>query len=248
MIDFHCHLDLYPEPADIIRECSRRRMYVLSMTTTPSAWSMSSALAAGCDRIRTALGLHPQLAAERKSELSEFDRLLPETRYVGEVGLDGSPECSPFWRDQVEVFEHVLASCSAGGGRIISIHSRRAEGEVLSHLESYRQAGTMVLHWFSGSRQSLERAVGLGCWFSVGPSMLRTKKGRGLVESMPADRVLTESDGPFAKHDGCPVVPWDVQDAVLRLASMWRLSPGEAEERLLLNLRALLGSIRDGQT
>src|ERR1035441_1290583 len=91
VIDFHCHLDLYPNPLAIRDECDRRGMYVLSVTTTPSAWKGTSALAAPTKRIRTALGLHPQLAHERMSELALFDSYLPETRYVGEIGLDGAP-------------------------------------------------------------------------------------------------------------------------------------------------------------
>src|ERR1035437_8151628 len=58
----------------------------------PSAWQGTSALAAPTKRIRTALGLHPQLAHERMNELPLFDSYLPETRYVGEIGLDGAPE------------------------------------------------------------------------------------------------------------------------------------------------------------
>ena len=27
MIDLHCHLDLYPQPAAIVEECARRNMY-----------------------------------------------------------------------------------------------------------------------------------------------------------------------------------------------------------------------------
>jgi TatD DNase family protein len=97
MIDFHCHLDLYPDPMNVVRECANRRLYVLSVTTTPSAWAQTNALAAGHDRIRTALGLHPELARERRRELALFDRLLPQARYVGEIGLDGSPRFRDRW-------------------------------------------------------------------------------------------------------------------------------------------------------
>jgi Tat protein secretion system quality control protein TatD with DNase activity len=83
----------------------------------------TSALVGRAERIRVALGLHPQLARERRSELDLFDRMLPEARYVGEVGLDGSPELRDQWHDQLAVFEHVLSSCRAAGGRIMSIHS-----------------------------------------------------------------------------------------------------------------------------
>lgn len=39
----------------------------------------------------------------------------------------------------------------------------------------------------------------MGCWFSVGPAMLQGARGTELVARMPRDRVLTESDGPFAR-------------------------------------------------
>jgi TatD DNase family protein len=241
MIDFHCHLDLYPEPERIARECSERRMYVLSVTNTPAAWEGTNALASGLDRIRTAIGLHPQLAGQRRGELARFRELLPETRYVGEVGLDGTPECLPFWRDQVEVFESVLRTCVSVGGRVLSVHSRRAEDDVLSRIEHYPGAGRFVLHWFSGRHRDLQRAIELGCWFSVGHSMLRTKSGCNLVAMMPRDRVLTESDGPFATYQGRPAMPWDVEEAVHELAKIWQLSTSEVEARLTLNLRALVG-------
>lgn len=242
MIDLHCHLDLYPDPEAVARECARRGMYILSVTTTPSAWHGTSALASGAERIRTALGLHPQLAQERKGELGQFDRLVRETRYVGEIGLDGTPECLPFWNDQIAVFEHILASCAVVGGRILTIHSRRAEDEVLNRLERQRSAGAPVLHWFSGSRRHLERAIVLGCWYSVGPAMLRSKKGRELVERMPQDRILTESDGPFATDGDRSLQPWDVDGAIVQLAAIWAVDVHAAKSRLLTNLRELVGS------
>jgi len=241
MIDLHCHLDLYPEPSAVTRECARRRMYVLSVTTTPSAWKGTSALAAGSERIRTAVGLHPQLAQQRKGELDQFDRVVHETRYVGEIGLDGTPECKPFWRDQLEVFEHILNTCATAGGRILTIHSRRAENDVLERLERQRGAGVPVLHWFSGNYRSLERAILLDCWYSVGPAMLRGKRGRELVERMPPHRVLTESDGPFVMLGDRTIQPWDVEGAVKQLAEIWSLQIHDVEERLSDNLRALVG-------
>jgi len=241
MIDLHCHLDLYPKPERVVQECVKRTMYVLSVTTTPAAWEGTSALASGHDRIRTAIGLHPQLAGQRKGELSRFRELLPKTRYVGEVGLDGTPECLPYWHDQVEVFESVLRACVSVGGRVLSVHSRRAEKEVLSRIESHPGAGKIVLHWFSGHRRELQRAVDLGCWFSVGPSMLHSKNGYNLVAAMPQDRVLTESDGPFAMYQGRSAMPWDVEEAVRGLARLWQLPATETNSQLMLNLCTLIG-------
>lgn len=206
-----------------------------------SAWEGTAALSRG--RIRTALGLHPQLAHERRSELALFDKLLPNTRYVGEIGLDGAPESRPHWKDQLDVFDHILVSCAKIGGRIMSIHSRRASKAVLDCLDAHPNAGVPVLHWFSGSVRDLERAIELGCWFSVGPAMLKSDKGRSLTAKMPRDRVLTESDGPFAQLDGRAALPWDVEQAAIGLACLWSNSTQEAQMILDNNLRQLSQSL-----
>ena len=137
MIDFHCHLDLYPDPHAVVRECVARGLHVLSVTTTPSAWAGTAALARNAPRIRTALGLHPQIAHERKGELPLFERLLPENRYVGETGLDGGPEYKCHWQDQVAVFTRILELCEKAGGRILTVHSRRAARPVLDALTAH---------------------------------------------------------------------------------------------------------------
>lgn len=240
MIDFHCHLDLYPSPRAVRDECVKRGLHALSVTTTPSAWKGTSALSADTPYIRTGLGLHPQLAQERQNELPLFDSLLPETRYVGEIGLDGAVEFRSHWQSQILVFERILAKCRAAGGRIMSLHSRRASGAVLDYLEKYPGAGTPVLHWFSGSLRDLDRAIKLGCWFSMGPAMLASKKGLSLAARTPRDHVLTESDGPFAQLEGEAIMPWQVENATQVLSQIWSLSPAEAEQNIHRNLQTLL--------
>lgn len=241
MIDFHCHLDLYPDPHAVAVACQERGLYVLSVTTTPSAWNGTSALALGKNRIRTALGLHPQVAHVRKYELELFEQLVGQTRYVGEIGLDGAPEFKPHWNDQMEVFERILVACAYAGGRVLSLHSRRASKEVLSRLAEHPRAGIPILHWFSGTVKEVDRAIEQGCWFSVGPAMLGSSKGRALVERMPRERVLTESDGPFAQFEGRSILPWEASAAVLGLSSVWAIPPAKVEQQLTENL-ARLGS------
>ena len=122
----------------------------------------------------------------------------------------------------------------------MSIHSRRAGKEVLDCLEEFPQAGIPILHWFSGSRRDLERAIALGCWFSVGPAMLRSERGKSLAALMPAERVLTESDGPFAQLEDRAILPWDVDRAVAALAEIWGCTDLQARKILRANLKRLV--------
>lgn len=241
MIDFHCHIDLYPQPKIVIDRVIREGIYVLAVTTTPLAWRGTNELVMGVPRVRVAAGLHPELVAERQSEVEALCHLMDETQYVGEVGLDGSPKCRGSFAKQQQVFRRVLAVCAEKGGRILSIHSRGAASAVLDALEACPEAGTPVLHWFSGTKRELSRAIALGCWFSVGPTMLASAKGCALARAMPPDRVLTETDGPFANRQGNPLMPWDVLDSIAQLAPVWAISPADAAVQVTTNFRRLLG-------
>ena len=226
-----------------MRECIARELYVLSVTTTPSAWSGTAELARNAPRIRTALGLHPQIAHERKGELELFEHLLPQVRYVGEIGLDGGPEYRPYWPEQEQVFSSLLGRCARAGGRIMTIHSRRATTPVLNALAAKPDAGTAILHWFSGTQRELLRAIDLGCWFSVGSAMLSGGKGRELAAKMPRDRVLTETDGPFAQVDGRAAWPWESDRAVEALSQIWAEPIDKVQRQLNGNLRQLSRSV-----
>ena len=241
MIDFHCHLDLYEDPQHILREAIERRCHLLAVTTTPLAWEGTCALVGDAPRVKVAVGLHPELAATRHREIDQFCALLPLTYYVGEIGLDGSRPHQASLDLQREVFREVLTACESVGGRVMTIHSRAAASLVLDHLEVYGKAGLPVLHWFSGTVTELQRAVELGCWFSVGPAMLRGAKGRRLASLMPIDRVLTETDGPLARLGSKPLVPWNVNDAEAALGTVWKLSIPAVQQQLAQNLRYLLG-------
>jgi TatD DNase family protein len=241
VIDFHCHLDLYRTPHEVADEAQRLGVGVLSVTTTPSAWPGTSRLAIGRSTIKTALGLHPQLASERKQELRLFDRYLPEAMFVGEVGLDGSPEHRSSWSDQAAVFDHVLRSCEEAENKIVSIHSRRAAGPVLESLNRFGGVRAPILHWFSGTLAEVRRATDRGCWFSVGPAMLAGAKGRALVREMPRDRVLLETDGPFAQVRQNALRPWDVAIACRALAEVWGTDYENAEVKIRSNEHSLLG-------
>ncbi|HDR1266996.1 TPA: TatD family hydrolase [Pasteurella multocida] len=239
MMDMHCHLDLYNNPQHVVKRCQNENLYVLSVTTTPKAWYGTSLLSKDCPRIRTALGLHPQLAHERWQELELFDALLNYTRYVGEIGLDGGKEFKIYWETQLKVFRHILRSSERSGGKILSIHSRMSVGAVLNELSQVNN-NLPILHWFSGNYLQLKKAIDMGCYFSVGPAMLNSKKGYELVQAIPKEKILTETDGPFGSFQKQILYPWNVDIAITILADMWGMDISEVENILRQNLFSLV--------
>lgn len=240
LIDFHCHLDLYPDPHAVVAEATARGVYILSVTTTPTAFAGTQALAPAGGRIRTALGLHPEIAAGREHELRLFEELLPQTRYVGEVGLDGSKPHRDTLDRQGGILTEILALSANAGGKIISLHSRGAATAVLDVISTEPRAGICVLHWFNGSSPQVRRASEMECWFSVGYNMLTSKGGRDAVAAMPRDRIIPETDGPFGFRGDRPAWPWEAVEVVPALAGLWRENPDDVAAQLDRNFRALV--------
>lgn len=240
MIDFHCHLDLYPNALNILTEVARRNEFTLAVTTSPRAFLGTSRLFAGKQTIHVGLGLHPEVAEAKQNEEALLVQLVSSTRFIGEIGLDGSARFKHSLPLQERIFTNVVAECQSQGGRVMSIHSRGAESRLLEILEAHPNAGIPVLHWFSGSRRELQRAVELGCWFSVGPAMLAGEKGRTRLGEMPLDRVLPETDGPFAQCRGAPLMPWEASNISSQLELLTGISKQEVGTMLRANLKRLL--------
>jgi TatD DNase family protein len=244
LVDFHCHLDLYPDLVAAVDACERGGVFTLAVTTTPRAWSRNREVTRRTKYVRAGLGLHPQLVGERAAELSMWKELLTQARYVGEVGLDAGPRFYRHWDEQKRVFDDILEACAAAGEKILSIHSVRAGKAVLDALEARLPAGRgrAVLHWFTGSASEARRAVELGCFFSLNAEMLATGKHSAWIAALPRDRLLTETDGPFTVVDGRPSEPRDVARCVALLSSTLGISDAECRALVRANLRGLIGS------
>lgn len=240
MIDFHCHLDLYPDGLEVARRTNQLNEFTLVVTTSPRAYLATSRVFGHLQRLHVALGLHPEVAEAKAAELDALVAGIRGARFVGEIGLDGSPPHRKSLTVQERVFKAALNECARQGGRVMSIHSRGAEQKVVQHIALAGSVGVPVLHWFSGALGTLEDACKVGCWFSVGPAMLAGEKGRRLVSRMPINRVLPETDGPFAKIGSAPLMPWQAMDISHTLAKLWRVDLQHARAQLSENLDQLL--------
>ena len=239
MMDFHCHLDLYPDAKSVYAKAQEEMDFVWLVTTSPRAYAATSKVLPQKDSIIVSPGLHPEVADQKASELELLLAQMGDTTAVGEVGLDGSARYRQHFDLQKHIFSAVVERSQRLGGRVLSIHSRAAANEVLSVLEQFPGFGTAVLHWFTDSAASLRKAINMGCWFSVGPAMLTSANGRKLATMLPVDRVVPESDGPFAKTTRGSIMPWEASTVAGQLGALWGMLPGDADEHLARNGQVL---------
>ena len=243
-MDFHCHVDLYPDAHSVYSQLHERMEFVWLVTTSPRAFAATCKVLPATERMLISPGLHPEVADKKSGELELLLRQLSDVTAVGEIGLDGSARYRPHFELQKNIFSAIVERCHDLGGRVLSVHSRAASKEVLDVLEQFPKYGTAVLHWFTDSAPLLRRATAMGCWFSVGPAMFESANGRKLAGLMPKARVVAESDGPFARVRGASVMPWDASSIVTPLAELWGCTPQQAAEHLSANGRELIKKIR----
>jgi TatD DNase family protein len=239
LFDTHFHLDLFPDPAAVVKRCETQRIHTIAVTNAPCVFEKSERLTRGMRYLRPALGLHPELAVERRGELALFRTLLPRTRYIGEVGLDYSTPSQSDRKTQRFIFTEILGLCSEAGDKVLTVHSRRAAEDVVDAIgEAFR--GSIILHWYSVSVKTLDRALAAGAYISVNTAMCEGKRFSRLLSHVPADRVLTETDGPFVTVQGRRAEPSDVREVVAALSRAWGRQPSDVIRMLHENFARVL--------
>ena len=131
-MDFHCHLDLYPDARKIYVEASDRVEFVWLVTTSPRAFAATSKVLLASKKIFISPGLHPEVADKKSGELDMLLSQMEQYSGVGEVGLDGSSRYKQHFELQKNIFQSVLQkSVNLGGARpqhSLSIGCKRRVG------------------------------------------------------------------------------------------------------------------------
>lgn len=197
--DMHCHVDLMQSMVEFSEAAVSERINLLAVTTTPKAYEIEKKKLRSFSNVQVALGLHPQLVFERAHELTLIEQYINTTRFVGEIGLDFNKQFYHSKERQLDVFSQIIGWCERSPMKTISIHSVRSDKDILDILEKYNctKHNNCILHWYSGTLKQLDRAIELGCFFSVNDYMLNSPNGRSIVQKIPVDRLLLESDAPF---------------------------------------------------
>lgn len=194
LYDTHFHLDLQKDKQNALDCIISQKIYTIAMTNLPDLYRKGIEQYKN-EYVRIALGFHPELIHDFKHQIPLMWDLVPTVRYIGEVGLDFSN--NSFVNEQVQFFTELIDKCKLTN-KIVSIHSRKAGGKVLDIIgDSF--SFKPILHWFSGTLKEAEIASQRGYYFSVNSSMVMTKKFSQLLEILPKDKILLETDSPFCR-------------------------------------------------
>lgn len=241
IIDAHCHIDLYKNPHEILRECEASNITVLAVTNLPSHFEMGYAHILPFKKIRLALGLHPLKALEHEKEFPKFVKNISKTSYIGEVGLDFSREGFATKAIQLKSFTEILKLVS-DKKKILNLHSRRAEKEVLELLLKYK-AKNAIFHWYSGPLSLIDTIANAGYFFSVNTAMIKSDNGKKIISKIPQTHILTETDGPFIDENDQPVRPKNISLIIDYLSEVYQRPNEQIADMINKNFKKLISQI-----
>ncbi|MCG8377199.1 MAG: TatD family hydrolase, partial [Chlorobiales bacterium] len=201
LVDVHAHLCDAVFDRDLETVLSRARAAgvgsVIAVGEDLADARKNISLAAANPMIRPAAGLYPTcLDLDKAQEMAEFilghhDQLVA----IGEVGLDFWAVQDPEGKAvQREIFGKFIA-LSKDLSLPLNIHSRSAGRHAVKMLLEH--GATLVhLHAFDGKYGTAMPAVEAGYYFSVPPSVVRSRQKQKLVKQLPLSCLLVESDSP----------------------------------------------------
>lgn len=237
LTDTHCHIDAYDDPVAVLDEARTAGLHVIAVTEDPGKYRLLRTRLGRREGVDVALGFHP-LRAGRASphDLARFLRLLPQAAWIGEIGLDFSRAGIATRKQQLQVFDTILADPQLRA-RPVTVHSRGAERETIRRLVQAQVPA--ILHWYSGPLAAVDDALNAGLWFSINPAMIRSKKAAAILRLLPLERVLLETDGPFARCGSRAAVPTDLLGTLEHLARLWGSSITDARAAVAYNEQRL---------
>ena len=256
LVDTHCHLDFRSyesDRADVLRRARGAGVKRIIIPAIDMAGSQQALKLAADDRdIFAAVGIHPNSSAGfAHSALEPLRELAGNAKVVaiGETGLDYYWDKSPKSM-QWQACEAQLALASELELPVI-VHNREASDDVMAILENWAPNAPAslhgrlgVLHSFSASRETADRALALGFYLGfTGPiTFKKADELREIAQRLPIDRILIETDGPFLAPQprrGKRNEPAYLRYINQKLAELHHLTPDETARQTTQNAEHL---------
>jgi TatD DNase family protein len=193
-------------------------------------------------------GLFPdRLNYEEANEIVSFIRKNREKLFaVGEVGLDYWLIKSESDRDTQRSIFGMFIDLALELDLPLNVHSRSAGRHAIDFLLR-RDARKVQLHAFDGKATTAMPAVEAGYYFSIPPSIVRSRQKQRLVKQLPISNILAETDSPVLGPDpGARNEPANVIEVITAVAEIKGITDSEVMENIVENTRRLYGNTESG--
>lgn len=173
---------------------------IVDIGCDPQGAERAVELAERYPHVYAAVGLHPQEAGrytekdlERIAELAQH----PKVRAIGEIGLDYHYDDDAPREVQIELFTRQM-ELARRLGMPVCIHDREAHADALEIVKRFPDIRS-VFHCFSGSIETAKELLKLDCYFGFNGviTFKNARKSGPVVQALPLDRILLETDCPY---------------------------------------------------
>jgi TatD DNase family protein len=245
LVDAHTHLDRYDLVGEgalesALEEITQHGILTISNSMDLASFERNLEIAGGCDLVLPTFGVHPWNATEYAGSLETTEAAIESSPILGEIGLDHYfVEDTSTYTDQRKVFEFFLAAAREQG-KIVNLHTKGAEAEVLELLQRY-DIPRAIVHWYSGPLGVFREMASRGVFFTVGVEVLHSERIRKIAREIPSAQLLTETDNPGGPEwlTGTPGMPALVEHVVQALAEVRESTPEEIRQTVWSNLMRL---------
>ncbi|XP_047327288.1 uncharacterized metal-dependent hydrolase YabD [Impatiens glandulifera] len=208
LFDAHCHLQdpmILTKAPQLIRTALDNGVLHFAVNgTCENDWHLVKQLSDNNPSIIPCFGIHPWFILDRTpnwmNTLKEFLDRNP-CAAIGEIGIDkGSQGKKIDFSQQIEVCTKQL-ELAKELKKPASIHCVRAFNDLLQIMKSVGPfPNGVILHSYLGSAEMVPMFAELGGYFSFSGFLMSLKesKARRIVKSVPAERLLLETDAPDA--------------------------------------------------
>jgi len=195
--------------------------------------------------LKPAAGLYPTvLDREQAAAMGSFIREERAKLFaIGEVGLD-------FWivkekagkEIQTDIFRSFIA-LSKELDLPLNVHSRSAGRHAVALLIA-EGAVRVQMHAFDGKASAAQPAVEAGYFFSIPPSVVRSRQKQKLVKSLPLSCILVETDSPvLGPEPNERNEPANVTVSIKTIAELKNVTEEEVMEAVTANTKRLYGNL-----
>jgi TatD DNase family protein len=256
MIDAHIHLDKYPR--DLLDKLIEEwrvggiKGVVAVSTNLASAYQTLEIKESYPDFIYAALGYHPEQALPQAQELNELRTLIKtESKNIVAIGEVGLPhyELQSLNDPPIEGYLDLLQSfCELGVEQNLPLvlHAVHNKAELAFDLLSSHKVAKAHFHWLKAPASVVEKIIEAGYYISVTPEVCYRERDQKLVERVPLQQLLIETDGPWSyagSFSTRKTTPLFLHEVAAKVGEIKKVPPKDVKEVCRSNSLSCFGIV-----